>query len=349
MGQKVNPNIFRLGVSKTWKTEFFEKKRQELPLYTFKDLEIKNYIERFLETQGILLHDYKQHYTNNTLNLYISYYITPEFSLSKFSKDEKIILINNVGQKKLILGIDRVNSTLLDHYRIGVDLDEKTSSKSNGLKHYYKIKQYLKSNCSNEFFEQVSLKMLPEKPEGNEKLLSFEDSIENNVLNNMFSTINLFMNNKWNIVINFSCTNKNLNFFKIYQKRNLILLQKFRRAPFFKEGIELLFHVTYNRNSAHLLAKFVSLQIKKIKRHKFYLSFLKKTLTVLLNSTLSKVQGIKIIVKGRLNGAPRAKHKIITIGDVPTQRINANIDYSQTTSHNVNGSYGVKVWVIEKE
>jgi hypothetical protein len=157
------------------------------------------------------------------------------------------------------------------------------------------------------------------------------------------------MNNKWNIVINFSCTNKNLNFFKIYQKRNLILLQKFRRAPFFKEGIELLFHVTYNRNSAHLLAKFVSLQIKKIKRHKFYLSFLKKTLTVLLNSTLSKVQGIKIIVKGRLNGAPRAKHKIITIGDVPTQRINANIDYSQTTSHNVNGSYGVKVWVIEKE
>jgi hypothetical protein len=26
MGQKVNPNIFRLGVNKTWKTEFFEKK-----------------------------------------------------------------------------------------------------------------------------------------------------------------------------------------------------------------------------------------------------------------------------------------------------------------------------------
>ena len=31
MGQKVNPNILRLGVNKTWKTKFFEKKNQELP------------------------------------------------------------------------------------------------------------------------------------------------------------------------------------------------------------------------------------------------------------------------------------------------------------------------------
>jgi ribosomal protein S3 len=348
MGQKVNPNIFRLGVNKTWKTEFFEKKKQELPLYTFKDLEIKSYIERFLETQGILLHDYKQHYTNNSLNLYISYYITPEFSLNKFSKDEKVILINNSDKKKVIVGTDKVNSPLVDYYRTtGVDL-EKTSSKSNSFKKYYKTKQYFKSNCLNQFLEQVSSKMLSKKIEGNKNLFSLEDSIKNNILNNMFKTINLFMNNKWGIVVNFCCINKNLNFFKVYQKRNLILLQKFRDATFFKDGIELLFHVTYNRNSANLLAKFISLQLKKIKRHKFFLGFLKKTLTVLLNSTLSKVQGIKIIVKGRLNGAPRAKHKIITIGDVPTQRINANIDYSQTTSHNVNGSYGVKVWVIEK-
>jgi hypothetical protein len=38
MGQKTNPNIFRLGVNKTWKTEFFEKKKKEINLYTFKYL-----------------------------------------------------------------------------------------------------------------------------------------------------------------------------------------------------------------------------------------------------------------------------------------------------------------------
>ena len=85
-----------------------------------------------------------------------------------------------------------------------------------------------------------------------------------------------------------------------------------------------------------------------MKRHKFLLSFLKQTLTILSASGLSKIKGVKIIVKGRLNGVPRAKHKIITIGDVPVQTISAKLDYSQTTVHNSNGSYGIKVWIVEK-
>ena len=125
-------------------------------------------------------------------------------------------------------------------------------------------------------------------------------------------------------------------------------LQKFRNSPFFKEGIELLFSVAYNFNSANLLAKFIAFQLKKIKRQKFFLSFLKQSLTVLSNSDQSKVKGVKIVIKGRLNGVPRAKQKIITIGDVPTQSIAAKIDYSQTTMHNSSGSYGIQVWVAEK-
>lgn len=125
-------------------------------------------------------------------------------------------------------------------------------------------------------------------------------------------------------------------------------LQKFRNTPFLKEGIELLFQVAYNSNSANLLAKFIGFQFKKIKRHKFFLSFLKQTLTILLNSNSSKVKGVKIIVKGRLNGVPRASQKIIVIGDVPAQSISAKLDYSQITTHNSNGSYGIKIWVVEK-
>ena len=63
---------------------------------------------------------------------------------------------------------------------------------------------------------------------------------------------------------------------------------------------------------------------------------------------MSKIKGVKMIVRGRLNGAPRAKQKIITIGDVPAQSISAKLDYSQATTHNSNGSYGIKVWVVEK-
>ena len=63
---------------------------------------------------------------------------------------------------------------------------------------------------------------------------------------------------------------------------------------------------------------------------------------------MSKIKGVKIAVKGRLDGVPRAKQKIIMIGDVPAQSISAKLDYSQTTMHNSNGSYGIKVWIVEK-
>jgi ribosomal protein S3 len=63
---------------------------------------------------------------------------------------------------------------------------------------------------------------------------------------------------------------------------------------------------------------------------------------------LSVLKGVKIILKGRLRKNPRANHKIWTIGDVPVQSFNCKIDYFQATTHNSNGSYGIKIWVVEK-
>jgi len=331
MGQKVNPNILRLGVNKKWRTEFFEKKRHELPLYTFKGLEIKNYIERFLEIQGIILHDYKQHYSNSTLNLYISYFVLPEFMSNKKTKTVKIILTNNVDDKKI------VQNKPIESQQVPKGSYSELFNSQTPVS-YYNIRKYLTSD----------LKTSTVKPNIISTISSAELKIEG-VLNNLFKVLSLFTNNKFNIVVNFCCLNKNLNFLKRTQKKNFILLQKFKGTPFLKEGIELLFHTIYTNNSANLLAKFVAIQVKKVKRHKFFLSFLKQTLSILISSNLSKVKGVKIIIKGRLNGVPRASHKIITIGDVPAQSINAIVDYAQSTIHNSNGSYGIKVWIVEKD
>lgn len=336
MGQKTNPNIFRVGINKTWKTEFFEKKRHELPLYTFKDLEIKSYIERFLETHKILVHDYKHHYDNSTLYIYISYFVLPDFITNKKS-NTNLILLNQSKNKKII------NSNNVKNLNITACLSKdnvqylnKFKSSSNSVNNPYKIKNYIKEN---KIFLQTNNVTLNE-------ILSLK--IEG-VLNNMFKVLSLFNKNNCNIIINFCCLNKNLTFLKNIQKKNFMLLQKFRGTPFLKEGRSLMFHSVYNRNSANMLAKFIAVQIRKVKRHKFFLSFLKQTLTILLNSNLSKVRGVKIIVKGRLNGVPRAKHKIISVGDVPVQSLNVKMDYAQTTAHNSNGSYGIKVWIIEKD
>lgn len=332
MGQKINPNIFRLGINKKWKTEFFEKKSHELPLYTFKDLEIKSYTERFLETKGIIVHDYKQHYSNSTLNLYISYFVSPEFVINKRDVNNKLTLVNPSGSSQTIRGMLPSNTT--SKRNLGLPLVQVESSVE-----YYNVKKYLKVHPTIPYQHPERLVNLQEEP------LNFK--VEG-VLNHLYKVLSLFTANRFNIIISFSCLNKNLSFLKKTQKKNFILLQKFKGTPFLKEGIELLFYSVYNSNSANLLAKFIGAQIRKIKRHKFFLSFLKQTLTVLINSSFSKAKGIKIVVKGRLNGVPRAKHKIITVGDVPVQSIGAVIDYAQLTTHNSNGSYGIKVWVVEK-
>lgn len=336
MGQKINPNIFRLGINKTWKTKFFEKKSKELPLYTFKDLEIKSYIERFLATQGIILHDYKQHYSNSTLNLYISYFVTSEFHLKK-TELHNITFVNKLGNKKLIknISIDKARATKVD----GISFKKLEKPFD-----FYRMKKYLKLN------HYSDLQKLPvfKANVSDEIFVNLNNKTTTNFFEQLFKVLNLFTNNKFNIVVNFCCINKDLNFLKFSQTKKFTLLQKFRNTLFLKEGIELLFHVIYNRNSANLLAKFIAFQIKKIKRQKFFFSFLKQALSILIDSRLSKVKGIKIIIKGRLNGVPRAKHKILTIGDIPVQSLNELLDYSQATTHNSNGSYGIKVWIVEK-
>ena len=339
MGQKINPNIFRLGVNKTWKTKFFEKKSQELPLYTFKDLEIKSYIERFLEVRGIILHDYKQHYSNSTLNLYVSYFVTSEFNFKKTDL-HTLTLISKSGDKKLVK--EAQLNKLYTKPKTKVTFKE-----SNKFSNFYNVKKYLKLNYYNDVQKLLAFKSYTQGMIAS-NFSTFDDKTTKSVFEQLFKVLSLFTNNKFNITINFCCINKDLNFLKFSQTKKFLLLQKFRNTLFLKEGIELLFHVVYNKNSANLLAKFIAFQIKKIKRHKFFLAFLKQTLTVLLDSNFSKVKGIKIIVKGRLNGVPRAKHKIITVGDIPVQSIGETLDYFQTTAHNSNGSYGIKVWIVER-
>ena len=345
MGQKLNPTIFRLGVNKIWKTEFFEKKNRELPLYVFKDLEIKNYIERVFEKNGIILHDYKQHYSASVLNLYISYFVTSDFIVDNKRNCEQVIIKNASGNKRILSKKVKKNT-----FSYKTSSNEFINSLYKNSSKFYTMKQYLNLDSHYQLFMHPFSGNLRKaqinkylQHSANEKMSDIE-----NFFTQVFAVLNSFLGAHLNVIVNFCCVNKNTQFYKSTQKKTFISFQKFKNTPFFKEGIELLFNVAYNTNSANLLAKFIAFQFKKVKRHKFFLSFLKQTLTILLASSLAKVKGVKVIVKGRLNGVPRAKHKIIVIGDVPVQTIASKLDYSQITVHNSNGSYGIKVWVVEK-
>ena len=62
MSQNVNPILFRLNQTTTWKSNYIEKSSNEVALYNFKDIEIKNFIYQFFKIKGLLIHNLKLNY-----------------------------------------------------------------------------------------------------------------------------------------------------------------------------------------------------------------------------------------------------------------------------------------------
>jgi small subunit ribosomal protein S3 len=60
-----------------------------------------------------------------------------------------------------------------------------------------------------------------------------------------------------------------------------------------------------------------------------------------------KIQGIKIQIAGRVNGAEIARTEWLREGRVPLQTLRADIDYSYKTAQTTYGILGIKVWLFK--
>ena len=76
----------------------------------------------------------------------------------------------------------------------------------------------------------------------------------------------------------------------------------------------------------------------------------RKAIRKAMQSALDEnVNGIKIQVSGRLNGAEIARSEWIREGRVPLQTLRADIDYATKEAHTIYGVLGVKVWLYKSE
>lgn len=173
------------------------------------------------------------------------------------------------------------------------------------------------------------------------------------LLDQFFKSLIIFMKKKIKIFLALHPLNNNIKQIfnpqiKKFLKKKLINLRKYKQNDFFHEGINILFRCATNKKSAKLLTEFISIQLKTLKHHNFFFKFLKNTLVLFKNNIISKFKGIKIKIKGRLNGRPRARSKIIKIANnISVLTIDSKIDYSEITAFNPNGTLGVKVWIQE--
>ena len=64
-------------------------------------------------------------------------------------------------------------------------------------------------------------------------------------------------------------------------------------------------------------------------------------------SASKEVKGVKVALKGRLDGAEMARYEWGKRGRIPLQTIRADVDYSEKTAYTTYGTVGVKVWIYK--
>jgi small subunit ribosomal protein S3 len=94
---------------------------------------------------------------------------------------------------------------------------------------------------------------------------------------------------------------------------------------------------------ASLLANLVADQLEK------RVAFRRAIREALQRAQKQNVNGIKIQVSGRLNGAEIARSEWIREGRVPLQTLRADIDYATTEANTIYGILGIKVWLFKSE
>lgn len=94
---------------------------------------------------------------------------------------------------------------------------------------------------------------------------------------------------------------------------------------------------------AELIAEYIAQQLER------RVSFRRVVRQAIQRAQRADVQGIKIQVSGRLNGAEIARTEWTREGRVPLHTLRANIDYAYRTAQTIYGILGVKVWVFTGE
>ena len=91
--------------------------------------------------------------------------------------------------------------------------------------------------------------------------------------------------------------------------------------------------------SAQLVAESIAEQLKK--RASF-----RRTMKQHCEATMQAgAKGVKIICSGRLGGSEMARSERQTMGSIPLQTLQANVDYGYAVSHTTYGAIGVRVWI----
>nr|QYC61839.1 ribosomal protein S3 [Actinocyclus sp. mgcode 4] len=183
--------------------------------------------------------------------------------------------------------------------------------------------------------------------------------VENSLfINKIIKVLNEYTKNKLNFYLIIQNVKKYLIQLKTFftynwvKKRVVAKIKKFaNKYNMLKTLLQIFFIVITKPNSAKLLSSYISyiFRFKAYKKdHLKFFKLFKTIIQTILNSKISIISGIKIILSGRINGFSRSRTRYFQHGNMPLNTFNVKIDYASNTAFTVNGTLGIKVWVFEK-
>ena len=92
---------------------------------------------------------------------------------------------------------------------------------------------------------------------------------------------------------------------------------------------------------AQLVAESIAQQLEK------RIAFRRAMKQAMQRTMRSGVQGIKVMVSGRLGGAEIARSEWAKEGRIPLQTLRADVDFGFTEADTIMGKIGVKVWIFK--
>lgn len=94
---------------------------------------------------------------------------------------------------------------------------------------------------------------------------------------------------------------------------------------------------------AALIGEYIAQQLER------RVSFRRVVRQAIQRAQRAGIEGIKVQVSGRLNGAEIARPEWTREGRVPLHTLRADIDYAYVTAQTIYGTLGIKVWVFKGE
>jgi small subunit ribosomal protein S3 len=145
-----------------------------------------------------------------------------------------------------------------------------------------------------------------------------------------------------NIIINLQLTNDLKSDSLVLLK--MIVLNLKGSFPDF----DRIFIVSRVLNSSELKVEPVYLSRKIARLMENRVKFKSYLVKNLVNQSAEVCKGIKVLCKGRLNGADMADSDFLTVGSIPFQTLKAKINYGFSVANTAKGLQSIKVWTYNK-